>query len=81
MLPHDQENSSSIHGGSSNVFVRARMESISLQIGPTGPTCNVSPRVKDDQISDHQQSHHAKLSILRESLRPVTLKVYLTHRH
>lgn len=74
MLPHDQDNSSTIHGGSSNVFVRARMESISLQIEPSGPTCNVSPRVNDDQISDHQQSHHAKLSILRDSLRPVTLK-------
>lgn len=74
MLPHDQENSS-IHGGSSNVLVRTRMESISLQIEPTGPTCNVSPRVNDDQIPDHQkESHHAKLSVLRESLRPVTLK-------
>ncbi|KAK6790637.1 hypothetical protein RDI58_009718 [Solanum bulbocastanum] len=74
MLPHDQENSSNIHGGSSNVLVRARMDSISLQIEPNGPTCNVSPRVNDDRVSDHQQSHHAKLSILRESLHPVTLK-------
>ncbi|XP_059308706.1 ABC transporter G family member 21 [Lycium ferocissimum] len=72
MLPHDQENSS-INGGSSNVLVLTRMESISLQIEPTGPTCNVSPRV-NDEITDHQQSHHAKLSVLRESLRPVTLK-------
>ncbi|KAJ8563005.1 hypothetical protein K7X08_031457 [Anisodus acutangulus] len=71
MLPHDQENSS-INGGPSNVHVRARMESISLQIEPTGPTCNVSP--VNDEIPDHQQSHHAKLSVLRESLRPVTLK-------
>lgn len=75
MLPHDQENSS-IHGGSSNVLVRTRMENMSLQIEPTSLTCNVSPRVNDDQISNHQQSHHAKLSVLRESLRPVTLKVY-----
>ncbi|KAH0756813.1 hypothetical protein KY290_020306 [Solanum tuberosum] len=74
MLPHDQENSSNIHGGSSNVLVRARIDSISLQIEPNGPTCNVSPRVNDDRVSDHQQSHHAKLSILRESLHPVTLK-------
>ncbi|KAL3338500.1 hypothetical protein AABB24_027564 [Solanum stoloniferum] len=74
MLPHDQENSSSIHGGSSNVLVHARMDSISLQIEPNGPMCNVSPRVNDDRVSDHQQSHHAKLSILRESLHPVTLK-------
>ncbi|KAL3369837.1 hypothetical protein AABB24_007058 [Solanum stoloniferum] len=74
MLPHDQENSSNIHGGSSNVLVRARIDSISLQIEPNGPTCNISPRVNDDTVSDHQQSHHAKLSILRESLHPVTLK-------
>ncbi|XP_004236984.1 ABC transporter G family member 21 [Solanum lycopersicum] len=74
MLPHDQENSSNIHGGSSNVLVRARMDNISLQIEPNGPTCDVSPRVNDDRISNHQQSHHAKLSILRESLHPVTLK-------
>lgn len=76
MLPHDQENSSNIHGGSSNVLVRARMDNISLQIEPNGPTCDVSPRVNDDRISNHQQSHHAKLSILRESLHPVTLKVH-----
>lgn len=74
MLAHDQENSSNIHGGSSNVLVRARIDSISLQIEPNGPTCNISPRVNDDTVSDHQQSHHAKLSILRESLHPVTLK-------
>ncbi|CAN4084696.1 unnamed protein product [Withania somnifera] len=72
MLPHNEENSS-IHGGSSNVLVRTRMEAISLQIEPTGSTDNFSPRA-NDEIPDHQQSHYAKLSILRESLRQVTLK-------
>lgn len=70
MLPHDQDNN--INSGSSNILVRTRIENMSLQIEPTG---NVSPRVNDEVLDLQQQSNHAKLSVLRESLRPVTLKV------
>ncbi|XP_009586692.1 ABC transporter G family member 21-like [Nicotiana tomentosiformis] len=69
MLPHDQDNN--INSGSSNILVRTRIENMSLQIEPTG---NVSPRVNDEVLDLQQQSNHAKLSVLRESLRPVTLK-------
>nr|GMD28539.1 ABC transporter G family member 21 [Ipomoea batatas] len=74
MLHPDREDS--VHGGSSNVLVCSRMESVKLQIiDPpiSSSKSNVSPCSNND-IPDQDHSPPGQFSVLRASSHPVTLK-------
>ncbi|CAK9149070.1 unnamed protein product [Ilex paraguariensis] len=71
MMPPDHDNR--VTGGPANVLVGHRTENISVHAEPPGSASNVSP-CSDDRMPDQQQAAPARFSVLRESLRPVTLK-------
>lgn len=78
MMPPDQESASSITGNPANIGTKTNRahESVALQIDQ--PTSNVINPCVDDQIPHHhQQANAVRASILRQSLRPVTLKVFI----
>ncbi|GAV73295.1 ABC_tran domain-containing protein/ABC2_membrane domain-containing protein [Cephalotus follicularis] len=77
MMPPQQETTSvTANGGASNIMLTNRTESVLVHAEPPGSPSHVSSCI-EDRIPDHQHptsSTPARFSILRESLRPVTLK-------
>ncbi|KAL2546539.1 ABC transporter G family member 21 [Forsythia ovata] len=69
MMPPEQETA-----GAANALVCNGTNNISVQVEPPGSTRgNVSP-CPDDQITEQNHSTMVRFSVLRESLRPITLK-------
>lgn len=60
-------------GSPANHVASNKTENILVRPEPSGSTSNVSPCF-DDHMQDHQQANQVRVSVLRESLRPVTLK-------
>ncbi|KAK9276878.1 hypothetical protein L1049_006415 [Liquidambar formosana] len=71
MMPPEQE--TTITSGSTNVTVANRIENVSVHAEPLVLTSNVSPCL-EDPTPVQQQATPLRFSILRASLRPVTLK-------
>ncbi|RVW65089.1 ABC transporter G family member 21 [Vitis vinifera] len=69
MMPPEQE--TRITGDPANVLGANRIENVTIHAAE--PASNVSPCL-EDQTPDGQQTTRPQFSILRESLRPVTLK-------
>lgn len=69
-MPFEQD----INGVAANALVRNRTHNISLPVEPPGSTGNVSPSPVD-QIQEQNHANTVRISVLRESLRPITLKV------
>ena len=73
MMPPEHE--TSITNNPVSVLVNSRIEVTSTHAEPPSSLSNTSPCV-DDQMSDQPPSTLAQFSVLRASLRPITLKVY-----
>lgn len=71
-MPPEQE--TRITGDPANVLGANRIENVTIHAAE--PASNVSPCL-EDQTPDGQQKTRPQFSILRESLRPVTLKVLI----
>ncbi|KAA8532762.1 hypothetical protein F0562_032795 [Nyssa sinensis] len=72
MMPPEHE-TTSITGIPSNVLLTNRTENISVHAEPPSSVSNLSPCL-DRQKPDQQEATPVRLSVLRESLRPITLK-------
>lgn len=70
MMPLELE----ISGGAANALVCNGTNNISVHVEPSASTSNVSP-CSDDQIPEQNHATTVRFSVLRESLRPITLKV------
>ncbi|CAA2967144.1 ABC transporter G family member 21-like [Olea europaea var. sylvestris] len=68
-MPFEQD----INGVAANALVRNRTHNISLPVEPPGSTGNVSSSPVD-QIQEQNHANTVRISVLRESLRPITLK-------
>ncbi|XP_057961499.1 ABC transporter G family member 21 [Malania oleifera] len=71
MMPPEQE--TRLTRGPATALVRNRTDSASTHADPPGSASNVSPCV-EDELLDHQPTPVRFSNILRQSLRPVTLK-------
>ena len=73
MMPPEQE--TKITGDPANVLVANRIENVAIHTAE--PASNVSPCLDDQTPAAGQQHTRPQFSVLRESLRPITLKVVI----
>ncbi|KAJ9140664.1 hypothetical protein P3X46_031283 [Hevea brasiliensis] len=73
MMPPEQESSIAAGNVSPNIMLTNWTETVSVHAEPSVSSINTTP-CSQDRLPDKQEPNPPRFSILRESLRPVTLK-------